>query len=123
MKLTSKMQSPEKIHSFKAEFSCEGPNNRLYNFEGTLKTEEESVPMGPNQVLLRVGEPFHYLHRYLFSPVFFFFLIFFDDQGSRLKNTPWIYGLVIYTGHDSKLLMNSRYFSVHAPLDLSFLVV
>jgi phospholipid-transporting ATPase len=34
-----------------------------------------------------------------------------DDQmmlrGSSLRNTQWIYGFVIYTGHDSKMMMNS----------------
>jgi len=54
VKLTSKMQSPDKIYEFKGEFSCEGPNNRLYNFDGTLKCDGESIPVGPNQVLLRV---------------------------------------------------------------------
>ena len=38
----------------KAEFSFEGPNNRLYNFDGTLKYKEETIAVGPNQVLLRV---------------------------------------------------------------------
>ncbi|VDK57851.1 unnamed protein product [Cylicostephanus goldi] len=29
-------------------------------------------------------------------------------RGARLKNTSWIFGAVIYTGHDAKLLMNSK---------------
>jgi magnesium-transporting ATPase (P-type) len=28
-------------------------------------------------------------------------------RGARLKNTKWIYGLAIYTGRNSKILMNS----------------
>lgn len=28
-------------------------------------------------------------------------------RGSSLKNTGWIYGIAIYTGHDSKVMMNS----------------
>lgn len=29
-------------------------------------------------------------------------------RGATLKNTDCIYGLVVYTGHDSKMLQNSR---------------
>lgn len=29
-------------------------------------------------------------------------------RGARLKNTKWIYGLVIYTGRNSKIMMNSE---------------
>jgi phospholipid-transporting ATPase len=28
-------------------------------------------------------------------------------RGSSLRNTKWIYGIAIYTGHDSKVMMNS----------------
>lgn len=39
-----------------------------------------TLPLGPDQMLLR---------------------------GAMLRNTSWIFGLVIYTGHDSKLMRNS----------------
>lgn len=29
-------------------------------------------------------------------------------RGARLKNTKWIYGLVIYTGRNTKIMMNSE---------------
>ena len=28
-------------------------------------------------------------------------------QGCRLRNTKWMYGLVVYAGHDTKLVQNS----------------
>ena len=28
-------------------------------------------------------------------------------RGARLKNTTWIHGLVIYTGRNTKIMMNS----------------
>jgi len=28
-------------------------------------------------------------------------------RGSSLRNTDWVYGIAIYTGHDSKVMMNS----------------
>ena len=30
------------------------------------------------------------------------------QRGAQLKNTPWVYGLVIYTGHETKLLKNAK---------------
>ena len=29
-------------------------------------------------------------------------------RGARLKNTKWVYGLVIYTGRNTKIMMNSE---------------
>ncbi len=33
-------------------------------------------------------------------------------RGARLKNTKWIYGVVIYTGKNTKIMMNSDSSSV-----------
>lgn len=33
-------------------------------------------------------------------------------RGARLKNTKWVYGLVIYTGKNTKIMMNSDSSSV-----------
>ncbi|CAJ0927097.1 14284_t:CDS:2, partial [Entrophospora sp. SA101] len=30
-----------------------------------------------------------------------------SKQGAQLKNTPWIYGVVIFTGHETKLMRNA----------------
>jgi phospholipid-transporting ATPase len=61
---------------------CELPNKHLYEFCGTLKLNNDNneIPIGPDQILLR---------------------------GSCLKNTKWIYGVVIYTGHETKIMMNA----------------
>lgn len=61
---------------------CDQPNARLYEFEGQLVMHngDERYPLGPLNILLR---------------------------GAKLKNTSWVYGLVLYTGHESKLMMNS----------------
>ena len=59
---------------------CELPNRNLYEFAGTLTLSNVAypIPLGSDQVLLR---------------------------GSQLKNTAWIYGLVIYSGRETKLMM------------------
>lgn len=65
----------------------EAPNSSLYTYEGTLTLragfeggQEKRIPMGPDQLLLR---------------------------GAQIRNSNWVYGLVIGTGHDTKLLKNA----------------
>jgi len=66
--------------AWKARVVCEKPNDKLYKFEGTLQTELDLYPLDQNCLLLR---------------------------GSSLKNTDWVYGLVVYTGHETRVMMNS----------------
>jgi phospholipid-transporting ATPase len=40
------------------------------------------VPVGPNQMLLR---------------------------GAQLRNTSWVYGIVVNAGHETKLMRNATY--------------
>ena len=64
-----------------AEMTCEAPNTHLYKFDGFLKFDTgDEYNLDHNQLLLR---------------------------GCSLKNTEWVYGLVVYTGHDTKIMMNS----------------
>ena len=56
------------------------PNNSLYTFKATLRFNKKELAVGPNQLLLR---------------------------GAQLRNTKWVYGLVVFTGHESKLMKNS----------------
>lgn len=65
-----------------ATIECDLPNARLYEFEGRLLMPNsiDTYPLGPENILLR---------------------------GAKLKNTSWVYGVVLYTGHESKLMLNS----------------
>lgn len=73
--------SPEQVSLLKGVMKTELPNNSLYTFEGTFRiNDSKDVPLDPSQILLR---------------------------GAQLRNTRWIYGAVIFTGHDSKLLKNA----------------
>lgn len=65
-----------------AVVECDPPDPRLYEFEGKLfmPNGDEAFPLGPDNLLLR---------------------------GAKLKNTSWIFGVVLYTGHESKLMINS----------------
>ncbi|XP_059655958.1 phospholipid-transporting ATPase 3 isoform X2 [Cornus florida] len=72
--------SPEKASEFKGEIQCEQPNNSLYTFTGNLMIQKQTLPLSPNQLLLR---------------------------GCSLRNTEYIVGVVIFTGHETKVMMNS----------------
>ncbi|CAL0331481.1 unnamed protein product [Lupinus luteus] len=72
--------SPEKASEFKGEVQCEQPNNSLYTFTGNLIIQNQTLPISPNQLLLR---------------------------GCSLRNTEYIVGVVIFTGHETKVMMNA----------------
>ena len=72
---TSGILETKNFVEFQAELSCEGPNNRLYTFDGTLTYKGNKIPIGPNQVLLRVSQ-FFFLFLFLFLLFYFSFLFF-----------------------------------------------
>lgn len=72
--------TPDKGSEFKGEVQCEQPNNSLYTFTGNLIIQKQTLPLSPNQLLLR---------------------------GCSLRNTEYIVGAVMFTGQESKVMMNS----------------
>ncbi|CAF1163949.1 unnamed protein product, partial [Rotaria sordida] len=79
---TAHIKSSLDLKDLQGTVECELPNRNLYEFAGTLKINSAAypIPLGADQILLR---------------------------GSQLKNTTWIYGIVIYSGQETKLMMNS----------------
>ncbi|KAJ7072605.1 calcium transporting ATPase [Mycena amicta] len=82
---TSSLVAPSLVSSLRGSLRAEQPNNSLYTFEGTFDLITSSglpkqVPLGPDQVLLR---------------------------GAQLRNTSWVYGMAVYTGHETKLMRNA----------------
>uniref|UniRef100_A0A8C8YXS2 Phospholipid-transporting ATPase n=1 Tax=Prolemur simus TaxID=1328070 RepID=A0A8C8YXS2_PROSS len=78
---TAEMQTREVLMKLSGTIECEGPNRHLYDFTGNLNLDGKSpVSLGPDQILLR---------------------------GTQLRNTQWVFGIVVYTGHDTKLMQNS----------------
>lgn len=65
---------------FVAAIKCEAPNNNLSKFEGTMTWHNQKYSLDNEKILLR---------------------------GCILRNTQWCYGLVIFAGKDTKLMMNS----------------
>jgi phospholipid-transporting ATPase len=70
----------------RGQLRSEQPNNSLYTYSATLELTTSSspipkqIPVGPDQVLLR---------------------------GAQIRNTPWLFGLVVFTGHQTKLMRNA----------------
>lgn len=82
---TAPLTSPSLVTALHGSLRSEQPNNSLYTYEGTLDLISDGgipkqIPLGPDQVLLR---------------------------GAQLRNTPWAYGLAVFTGHETKLMRNA----------------
>ncbi|KAK8734416.1 hypothetical protein OTU49_006179, partial [Cherax quadricarinatus] len=73
-------QDTSLIGAFQGEIHCEPPNNQLNKFDGTLHWEGNIHSLDNDKILLR---------------------------GCILRNTNWCYGVVIFAGKDTKLMMNS----------------
>lgn len=70
----------KELWELRDNFSYERPNPFLYNFTGTYRNGNFTIPMDINNFVLR---------------------------GCSLRNTKFIIGLVAYTGHDTKIMLNS----------------
>ncbi|KAK3432479.1 hypothetical protein EUGRSUZ_E04358 [Eucalyptus grandis] len=77
---TLNLNEDDSMSKFEATIYCEDPNPNLYSFVGNLEFQNESHPLCPAQVLLR---------------------------DSKLRNTEYIYGAVIFSGPDTKAVRNS----------------
>ncbi|XP_017865231.1 PREDICTED: probable phospholipid-transporting ATPase IA isoform X5 [Drosophila arizonae] len=81
MPSTAKLLDTKDLTQLQGRIECELPNRLLYEFNGVLKEfGRPPVPLGNDQVLQR---------------------------GAMLRNTAWIFGVVIYSGHETKLMKNS----------------
>ncbi|KAM5375939.1 hypothetical protein ACJZ2D_005729 [Fusarium nematophilum] len=81
---TSTMVSPSELSRLGGRIKSEQPNSSLYTYEATLTMQtgggEKELALNPEQLLLR---------------------------GATLRNTPWVHGVVVFTGHETKLMRNA----------------
>jgi phospholipid-transporting ATPase len=81
---TCTMVSATDISRLGGKLRSEQPNSSLYTYEATLTVAagggEKELSLQPDQLLLR---------------------------GATLRNTPWIHGVVVFTGHETKLMRNA----------------
>ncbi|KAL3018181.1 hypothetical protein AAZX31_05G014900 [Glycine max] len=80
LEATSKLHEDSNFQNFRAVIKCEDPNANLYTFVGSMELEDQQYPLAPQQLLLR---------------------------DSKLRNTDFVYGVVIFTGHDTKVMQNA----------------
>jgi phospholipid-transporting ATPase len=81
---TADFVSPAELARLGGKIRSEQPNSSLYTYEATLTIAtgggEKELSLAPDQLLLR---------------------------GATLRNTPWIHGVVVFTGHETKLMRNA----------------
>ncbi|GKT47937.1 putative phospholipid-transporting ATPase NEO1 [Colletotrichum spaethianum] len=81
---TCTMVSSSDLSRLGGRIKSEQPNSSLYTYEATLTMQagggEKELALNPEQLLLR---------------------------GATLRNTPWIHGAVVFTGHETKLMRNA----------------
>lgn len=81
---TAHLVSPSELSRLSGRVRSEQPNSSLYTYEGTLTMEvgggEKELSLSPEQLLLR---------------------------GATLRNTPWVHAIVVFTGHETKLMRNA----------------
>ncbi|XP_058774450.1 putative phospholipid-transporting ATPase 9 [Vicia villosa] len=82
LELTSFLQQDFHFSDFRASVKCEDPNANLYSFVGTMDFNHQQYPLSSHQLLLR---------------------------DSKLRNTDYIFGVVVFTGHDTKVIQNSTH--------------
>lgn len=80
LEVTLPLDDDESFKNFMGTIRCEDPNPSLYTFVGNLEYQRQTFPLDPSQVLLR---------------------------DSKLRNTAYVYGVVVFTGHDTKVMQNS----------------
>jgi len=74
--------SIEQLLNSHAIIECEEPHHRLYTFNARIQLgDHHTLPLETNQLLLR---------------------------GASLRNTAWVYGVIIYAGTDTKLALNLK---------------
>jgi phospholipid-transporting ATPase len=78
---TAELVSTIQLAQIRGKILSEQPNSSLYTYDATLELAgQQKVALSPEQLLLR---------------------------GATLRNTPWIHGVVVFTGHETKLMRNA----------------
>ncbi|EGG24874.1 P-type ATPase [Cavenderia fasciculata] len=82
METNTSLHNLDNLNQFSALLEYEAPSQNLSKFDGriTMGLSGETLPLSCEQLLIR---------------------------GTQLMNTKYIYGVVVYTGHDTKYMLNT----------------
>ncbi len=81
--ITAMCRNDKEALKLDAHIECESPNDRIYKFEGIFKGGQlasQTLSLSSDNLLLR---------------------------GSSLRNTEYAYAVVVFVGHDTKIMLNS----------------
>jgi phospholipid-transporting ATPase len=80
--INEKFLEESHVHELNGHIHCENPNSAIYKFEGYMQLgmEGEKISLNSDYLLLR---------------------------GMSIKNTEFVLGIVVFTGHDTKVMQNS----------------
>ncbi|KIW87134.1 uncharacterized protein Z519_12245 [Cladophialophora bantiana CBS 173.52] len=98
LKVRHALQAGRKVkHAKDCEFAeflidSEGPNPNLYAYSGVARWQQQD-PRNPNGPTRDMAEPITINNMLL--------------RGCSLKNTEWILGVVVFTGNETKIMLNS----------------
>lgn len=86
---TASLTNPHSVSLLRGHILSEPPNSSLYTYDGAFHLSSPhpgstptKTPVGPHQMLLR---------------------------GAQLRNTGWVYGVIVNAGHETKLMRNATY--------------
>eukprot|EP01012_Entosiphon_sulcatum_P031609 TRINITY_DN4015_c0_g1_i1.p1 TRINITY_DN4015_c0_g1~~TRINITY_DN4015_c0_g1_i1.p1 ORF type:complete len:1191 (-),score=188.74 TRINITY_DN4015_c0_g1_i1:51-3623(-) len=80
--VTQHLHDPAELCRTRVEIECDAPNESLVKWEGVLRVNDsQPQPLNLPNVLFR---------------------------GCKLRNTPWIYAIVVYTGKNTKMMQNLK---------------
>ncbi|KAG5630632.1 hypothetical protein H5410_002349 [Solanum commersonii] len=82
LNITSSLYDDGSFQNFKVVVKFEDPNEDLYSFIGTPCYDNQQNPLSVQQIVLR---------------------------GPKPRNTNYVYGVVIFIGHETKVMQNSAY--------------
>jgi phospholipid-translocating ATPase len=90
---TSSIKHSRDLEQAVFRVECEGPQPNLYTFNGVLKWEHRSNSSVVESPPVQYSEPISIDNLLL--------------RGSTLRNTTWAIGYVVYTGAETKIMLNS----------------
>jgi phospholipid-translocating ATPase len=93
LRASSRVHKPHDLEQSMFRIECEKPHMGLYSFNGVLKWDQRVNPNVLDSPYKECSEPISINNLLL--------------RGSTLRNTKWAIGMVVYTGAETKIMLNA----------------